>query len=132
MIDEKKLIEILTKWEYDALPIERDLIEAIIYIVKDQPKVGEWIPCSERMPEDLEPVNITWTNHRPSDYYAHIKDVHFTDTGVLYKGKWYWWSVRVEDMLAEYGHYELEEIDGGIEVLAWQPLPEPWKGEADE
>ena len=51
MIDEKKLIEILTKWEYDALPIERDLIEAIIYIVEDQPKVGEWIPCSERMPE---------------------------------------------------------------------------------
>ena len=107
-------------------------LEVVMKVIQEQPKADEWIPCSERMPEDLEPVNITWTNHRPSDYYAHIKDVHFTDTGVLYKGKWFWWSVRAEDTLAEYGINELDEIADGIEVLAWQPLPEPWKGEADE
>ena len=90
---------------------------------------GEWIPCSARPPEELMPVNITWTNRLPAGYYAHIKDVHFTYTGIFYKGKQYWWSAYAKDTLAEYGNDEVDEMADEIEVLAWQPLPEPWKGE---
>lgn len=36
-----------------------------------------WIPVAERLPEELTPVNITWINRSPEQYYADIKDVPF-------------------------------------------------------
>ena len=86
---------------------------------------GKWIPVSERLPEDYVPVNITWVNHNPVTYYASIKDVPFTATGICYKGKWYWYSAVCEDYLKEYGErYEANAVDADIEVIAWMPLPE--------
>ena len=35
----------------------------------------KWIPCSERPPEELEPVNVVWVNHNPAPYYRYTKDV---------------------------------------------------------
>ena len=44
-------------------------------------------------------------------------------------GKWYWWDVAVIDILAEYGEdRNAEQIDKDIEVVAWMPLPKPYKG----
>lgn len=97
-----------------------------------KPKRGEWIPCSERLPKDLEVVNITWINHRPMTYYADIKDKPFTATAIHYKDKWWWYSPICEDMLAEYGKSECDKMDADIEVTAWMPLPKPWKGADDE
>jgi len=88
---------------------------------------GEWIPVSERLPDDLEPVNITWINHNPEPYYKEIKDKPFTATGVYFNGQWYWWSTLCTDTLAEYSHNFDDVIDADIEVIAWQPLPEPYK-----
>ena len=28
-----------------------------------------WIPVSERLPEELVPVNVTWINRNPEPYY---------------------------------------------------------------
>ena len=104
-----------------------------LYYPGDEP---QWIPCNEILPEDNVPVNITWINRHPESYYENIKDVPFTATGVYFKGKWYWYSSTVEDYLAEYGRAEWDEIEetmaGCIEVTAWKPLPEPWKGADDE
>lgn len=89
---------------------------------------GKWIPVSERLPEDCVPVNITYVNHNPESYYANIKDVPFTATGICYKGKWYWYSVVCEDYLKEYGErYEVDAVDADIEITAWMPLPEPYR-----
>ena len=96
----------------------------------DRPQ--EWIPCSERMPKDLEVVNITWVNHSPMTYYADIKDEPFTATAIHYKEKWWWYSPICEDLLAEYGKSECDKMDADIEVTAWMPLPKPWKGADDE
>ena len=96
----------------------------------DRPQ--EWIPCSERMPKDLEVVNITWVNHRPMTYYAEIKDEPFTATAIHYKDKWWWYSPICEDLLAEYGKSECDKMDADIEVTAWMPLPKPWEGVGDE
>lgn len=90
-----------------------------------------WIPVSERLPKELEPVNITWINHNPESYYADIKDKPFTATGVYFNGQWYWWSTLCTDILAEYSHNYDDIIDDDIEVIAWLPLPEPYK-ESDE
>ena len=67
----------------------------------------EWIPCSERLPEIGQKV------------LASTKKTVFTQ---VFKGvyrntdckRWYW------------EHNSLKKIE------AWQPLPEPWKGVANE
>lgn len=94
---------------------------------------GEWIPCSERLPEDLEAVNVTWVNHNPPVYYQYTKDVPNADTAVYYRGVWYWWDSTICDVLSEYGEKcGAEQIDKDIEILAWMPLPKPYKGGDDE
>ena len=88
-----------------------------------------WIPCSERLPEDIRPVIVTWKNTDPKSYYQYIVGKHFTGTACYKNGKWYWYSSTTEDMLAEYGRYDSEEFDEAIECIAWMPLPEPYEGE---
>lgn len=87
-----------------------------------------WIPVTERLPDDLAEVNVTWVNHKPESYYESIKDEPFTATAVFYKGKWYWWTTYTQDLLAEYGERcNVGLMDEAIEVTAWMPLPEPWE-----
>ena len=90
-----------------------------------------WIPVSERLPENTEPVNITWVNRKPEPYYADIKDKPFTATGHYCNGKWWWYSALCQDYLDEYGECKMDEMDGDIEVIAWCELPEPYKGEEE-
>ena len=91
-----------------------------------------WIPVTERLPEDIRPVIVTWKNTDPKSYYQYIVGKHFTGTACYKNGKWYWYSSTTEDMLAEYGRYDSEEFDEAIECIAWMPLPEPYEGESDE
>ncbi len=114
-------------WQ-DAL----DRAEGAIGILPPAQQEPQWIPCSERLPEDLEEVNVTWVNHDPEPYYNFVKDKPFTATAVYYKEKWYWYSITCADFLAEYGGNWYEEIDDGIEIIAWMPMPKPWEGETDE
>lgn len=88
-----------------------------------------WIPVSERLPDNTDPVNITWVNHDPEVYYADIKDKPFTATGHYCNGRWWWYSASCQDYLDEYGHCDDDAMDDAIEVIAWMPLPEPYKGE---
>lgn len=68
MIDEKKLIKDIEKefvgvCVYDVSPSQAvtDFIEIVDRqpIIDKQPKVGEWIPCSEMLPEDTKTKIIT-------------------------------------------------------------------------
>ena len=90
-----------------------------------------WIPCSERLPEEYVPVNVTWINRNPESYYAKIKDVPFSATAVYCNSKWYWYSSTCVDYLIEYGENDFDLVDKDIDVIAWQPLPQPYqpKGE---
>lgn len=139
MIDEKKLIEDILQHENVLASANhvyksgyRDRQDEIIDIINRQPKVGEWIPVSERLPKELVAVNVTWINRCPENYYMHIKDKPFTDTAVLYQGEWYWWDSTIIDYLSECGTCISGVVNKSIDILAWMPLPEPWKGEVNE
>lgn len=49
MIDEKKLIE-----RFEHTPALSKIVHNLALIVEEQPKVGEWIPVSERLPNEEE------------------------------------------------------------------------------
>ena len=77
----------------------------------EQPS-GKWIPCSERLPD--------------------------TEDKVLCWYEYYHWSK--EEILPEYGigQYIVDAWYGevstglGARVIAWQPLPEPYKMESED
>lgn len=96
--------------------------------------MSEWIPCSERLPDNIKPVIVTWKNTDPKSYYQYIVGKHFIGSAHYCRGKWFWYSSTCEDYLAEYGESPVDEMDEAIEVVAWLPLPEPYepKGESDD
>lgn len=106
----------------DAAECACNLIDSVF--PADVEPVRRWIPCSERPPEELEPVNVVWVNHNPEPYYQEMKDVPQKATAVYYRKKWYWWSCVCEDLLAECGRNEPDLVDSKIEITHWMPLPE--------
>lgn len=115
-------------------PMEKEEVERILDNARDAVRKRElnkgWIPVSERLPEDLEEVNVTWINHDPEPYYAFVKDKPATGSAVYYKGEWYWYSSVCSDILAEYGKNNTDMVDTAIEITAWMPLPEPFRKES--
>ena len=109
MIDEKKLIEELNRQKYiltfeDSNPIDEGFncgIDKAIQLVESQPKVGEWIPCSERLPEDNQAV-LTCKNKQISILIWRSERRIWLEP----KGNW-WWSYCM--------------------VEKWQPLPERYE-----
>ena len=102
----------------------------VVNLLKCRPSAQpeqRWIPCSDRLPENIKPVIVTWKNNDPKSYYQYIVGKHYTGTACYKSGKWYWYSSTTEDMLSEYGRYDSEEFDEAIECVAWMPLPEPYK-----
>ena len=90
--------------------------------------IPHWIPVTERLPENNDPVNVTSVNHNPEVYYMDIKDKPFTATAHYHRGHWYWYSSVTQDNLDEYGTWTPDLVDKDVEITAWMPLPEPFKG----
>lgn len=105
-------------------------IECLKALPSAQPerKKSDWIPVERELPNDLEEVNVTWVNHEPEPYYESIKSKPFTASAVFYEGKWYWYSSVCADVLGEYGRNDVDKVDDTIEITAWRPLPEPYRG----
>lgn len=79
-------------------------------------KSQEWIPCSERLPK--------------------IGEYHISEPCLVYcKGGVYAFAELEENIFGQVG-WNCERDDDYHEpiggVVAWMPLPEPWKGADDE
>lgn len=138
---EKAVVQLRKKWQDAEMFIctmcghfDHNIVGNIVYGNKECgeivgypccKKFTPWIPASVRLPKELEPVNVVWVNHRPEPYYQEMKDVPQKATAVYYREKWYWWSCVCEDLLAEHGTNEADQVDDDVEITHWQPLPEP-------
>lgn len=111
MINEKELIKVLNRQKLfltfeNSYLLDKDFndgIDKAIQLVYSQPKVGEWISVEERLPEIQQDVLVTIKRRNIS--YC---DLAFLDDN----GRWL--------MSRRIGY-----IEGN--VLAWQPLPEPYR-----
>lgn len=111
MIDEKKLIDEIEEYIDEYSDVDENgyhnlkwcaMMEALDTITR-QPKVGEWIPVSEGLPD--ENIGVQATIEMP-----HGKLCVFE--AWLQNGRW------IVPPRCREG-----------KVVAWQPLPEPWEGE---
>lgn len=111
LIDADKLIEEIESYRGDIFASE------IIDLIKDIPTVGEWIPCSERLPEihreDME---------AEGEYYMISNPVIVTDGNKIYVAEY------EEDDGYTYGWHSLDGEDYEC-IIAWMPLPEPYNPE---
>ena len=101
-------------------------------ILKNTEPEQRWIPVTERLPDELAEVNVTWENTEPEPYYDFVKGHCFTGTAVYFCGRWYWYSAVCVDYLREYGFSPNDEMDDAIKVHAWMPLPEPYREEEQD
>ena len=73
-----------------------------------KPRTGEWIPVGERLPEESDDYLVTNDDGVVEmAYFAHPKDY------AISKGAW-------------------REIWCEDDVIAWMPLPQPYKAESEE
>ena len=144
MIDEKKLIESLRS----SLNTGRETfpIDLIVECIEEQPKIGEWIPCSERMPENEVEVEITYTRNGPTgDKYFLIARAFYEDGTMNTEDSDYVWfdkdNWKYDEDKDAYIIPEgwWEEVKFGEEfgvvdmpVIAWKPLPEPYKEQEEK
>ena len=121
MINENKLIQDIHNYFIERIDksglefIDNDLLtlnKDICTIVKNQPKVDNWILCSERLPDGCSDAEIEVIVSTHESYSETVID----DSGfaLYYPGTNKFHSV--------YG----DRLDITEYVVAWQPLPTPY------
>lgn len=74
---------------------------------EEKDRLGQWIPISERLPEEEEYILLSFANYTGLDIGRYEND---GENDKFYPG----------DEEETYAHY-------GLTVNAWMPLPEPYK-----
>lgn len=121
MIDEKKLkkelAELSMKCPYsvldDRFALYTECFEKAMSLVKEQPKVGEWIPVEEGLPE----------NNRDYPYYEiNLVTIENGDVCLgVYRHSEKEWLTRMSEGETVYSNKH--------KVIAWKPRPEPYRKE---
>lgn len=93
MIDETKLIDELKQ---SGMIADNEYGNAMLDMINGQPKIGGWIPCSERFPEENQNVIACFAHGTVTELRFYDKKFH--------------------------GIYDYDEKV----IVAWQPLPEAY------
>lgn len=114
---DKKAIRVLENIDYylkthtnESCEEEHTAINLAIKALEERPQ-GEWIPVSERLPDDMQKVLVWFEYYRYGDYNCMYQTYGF---GYFYDGKW-----------SSFINGETGWQDARI--IAWMPLPEPYK-----
>ena len=84
-----------------------DLKDMLMLAFQDLPSAQRWIPCSERLPDDDMLMLVNYIDNRPEAMDIWIGWHEMENV----------WYIDGEAHSRKYGN----------EVIAWQPLPEPYK-----
>lgn len=99
--------------ETGNIPCEQ--MKKVLKVVKAQPPMQteqRWIPCApETMPENTDEVFVTYT--------VNGKKQRYVETATWYDGDEGYWS-------SPWDEYRVPGTK--VEVIAWMPLPKPYKG----
>lgn len=110
LISRQAAIEVL-HMDTSIIPYKkaREYVDATILEIRNRLEnlpsahpVQRWIPCNERLPEESGNYLVT----------------------AMWKGR--------PEVDMDYWQFDCMWDDWGDEVIAWMPLPEPWKGGEDE
>ena len=88
-----------------------EIIRSHMDEVNDTNVPSNWIPCSERLPNEEKFIKAYCRNIYAAEFIVMIKGATLPTTLYFKNGSW-------TDMKGNY-----------YNVVAWQPLPEPYKGE---
>ena len=88
-----------------------EIIRSHMDEVNDTNVPSNWIPCSERLPNEEGFIKAYCRNIYAAEFIVMIKGATLPTTLYFKNGSW-------TDMEGNY-----------YNVVAWQPLPEPYKGE---
>lgn len=96
--------------------VEYQAIEALPSI-----EIPQWVPCSERLPEEDVEVLISYRYKEGEGDTSHV-DIDITTYGQMYFGG---------NKVGNHKHWRapFEYFESNYEVIAWMPLPKPYKEE---
>lgn len=98
-----------------------DIVNTLLNDLEQDEKENGWIPVSERVPEDEKEYLVTLEKvyGTPEKLYGIANYLKFGDAG--------YWNEK------KYGYLEWDKYSDGhggtkmYKVIAWMPLPEPYK-----
>lgn len=140
MIDEKVLLQSRPEALNDKMDMDlqnqkggynngwNDCLFMFIDRIKKQPKVGEWIPISERLPEEHDSIfaKLYGTDKWDSNLWRTVSNrVIVTvkrDDGTRF----------VKESHTRDGEWADEKKCIDCKVIAWMPMPEPYKEKENE
>ena len=131
LLRESDVIEAVAQYiscDYPTEEMAREDAELLIGQIPsaDRPQ-GEWIPCKRRLPEegvvvlvcmDIKGHKFDWEEQRCIEF-GRISSERYDIDGT----GWEWLNESGTDFW---------EPDWHDNIIAWMPLPEPWKGADDE
>ena len=115
---------LLSQTEGDAV-LQVGVINGVMYSKKIVQEVAEeynggWIPCSERLPEESGYYLVTYHDWSDGNFLPKYDDTYVRRLHYQISEHFVGWNYpkNVDDRA---------ENDCHKEVIAWQPLPEPYK-----
>ena len=92
----------------------QDLLEGLPPAQPEQ----QWIPCSERLPDEYGEYRITWATSASKKLFVGDSEYEITsewdDEHYRFKGRW-----LLDDYIKNYPD---------VKVIAWKPIEEPYRG----
>lgn len=135
LISRRAVLDKLNKCEFDENILGRDDYEYGRYqmhefctnIVRNQPSTGEWIPVKWHEIKDAEREEEGY----PKEWAVILDcEMPLDEQEILVTTQWGTVSL---DVCCEDGEFSLESgWDWMEDIVAWMPLPKPYKGEKDE
>lgn len=126
LISRSGMVDSLTKYRIEKMLEGKNvsLVWECIDKVLQQPSIDavpQWIPCSERLPEESGRYLVTRGLNACGSLWNRSYIANYSDLMGI-KSKRIWWQGNV-------GKSDFERLD---DVLAWMPLPKPYKEERRE